>query len=122
MPMVFLVHLALLGLLTTKPKVIKIVATKSFHFVDVFIFILRVWAFCLHMYLCTRCASCPQRPAGCIRNPGTIVTENCGHPGEHREQNSDSGRATSVLVPQITFLKFSPFLFPCQHRVLTYEL
>lgn len=74
------------------------------------------------MYLCTRCASCPQRPAGCIRTPGTIVTENCGHPGKHREQNPDSGRVTSVLVPQITFLKFSPFLFPCQHRVLTYEL
>jgi hypothetical protein len=65
---------------------------------DLSILVVCVWLFCLHIYLCTTCMQCPQRPEVRMGFLGNWKSTNYETPGEYWGLNSDSREEHPVLL------------------------
>jgi hypothetical protein len=71
-----------------------------------FIFILYVWIFCLHLSLCTMWSQCPRKPEEGGRSSGAGVTDYCQLPSGCWELNH---------VLAVIILCFHPWTCLCGH-------
>lgn len=74
-------------------------------------FILYVWVFCFHVYLCTICAQCLWRQEEGTWPSGTGVTDHCEPPCRCWELNLGSLEKQQVLLPT------EPSLQPLGHNL-----